>query len=83
MLGPDVVMTQSAGFFDRQLKHFFSSRRQFDSSARMSPDACQALDHLLYAARFKPELTQHPAGDSTLLTDQAQEKMLRADVIVV
>src|SRR3989304_3415119 len=83
MLGADVVMPHGAGFFYRQLQHLLGRRRQLDLAAGMPADAGQAFDRLFDAGRIEAELAQNAPRPPALFADQAERRVLGADVVVV
>src|SRR3990172_8429983 len=83
MLGADVVVPHAAGFFDRQLQHLLGRRRQLDLAAGMPADAGQPLDRLFDPGRIEAELAQNAPRHPALFADQAEQKVLGADVVVV
>src|SRR3990172_3479925 len=83
MLGADVVVPHATGFFDRQLQHLLGRRRQLDLAAGMPADAGQPLDRLFDPGRIEAELAQNAPRHPALFADQAEQKVLGADVVVV
>src|SRR3990170_3124011 len=83
MFGADVVMAHPTGLFDGQLEHLLGTGCQFETASGVATDAGQPLDHLLHPGWIEAQLAQHLSGDAPFLSDQAEQNMLGADVVVV
>ena len=84
MFGANVVMVQTARFIDRQFDHLFGTRRQAnlpqDNPIAPTDDKFDGAANFI---QFHAEVAQNLRGNPFALTDEAQEQMLGADVVVV
>ena len=84
VLGPDVVMVEPARLVDGKLDHLLGTGRQPDlaeDGAVTAPD--DEFDGRANLAQLHPQVGEHLRGDAVPFPDQAQEQVLRADVVVV
>jgi hypothetical protein len=77
------MMPHPSRFFDGQLQDMFRSRGEFNPPPAMSTNPSKSLNHFLYTGRFKPQLPQHPTGDTTFLSDETKQYVFRADVVMM
>ena len=84
VLRADVVVTEPAGLVDGQLDHALGARRQAhladDRAIATTDDEFDGGPHL---RELDVHVLEHARGDALALADEAQEQMLRADVVVV
>ena len=84
MLRADVVVTEAARFVDRQFDHALRSRRQPDlADDRTVTAADDEFDGGAHLREFDVHVLEDARGNTLALADEAQEQMLRADVVVV
>src|SRR6266571_969945 len=77
-------MIKSTSFIHGQLNHLFSAWRQAElaeHNAVATPN--NMLNGLTYLLQFDTQVTQHLSGNAFAFAHQAEQKMLRANVIVV
>ena len=84
VLGADVVVTELQRFAERQLENLLGARGERDVTRRRGlalPD--DLLDLLTNGFERDVERLQRLGGDALTLMDQAEEDVLRTDVVVV
>ena len=84
VLRADVVVAQAARLVDRQLDHALRARREpnlADDRAVTAPD--DELDRGSNLRELDVHVLEDARGHAFALADQAEEQMLRADVVVV
>ena len=84
MLGSDVVVTESAGLVDGELDDALRTRRQADLADNRSvaaPD--DELDRGPDFRKLDVHVLEDARRDAFTFPDQAEEEVLRADVVVV
>ena len=84
VLGADVVVSQRQRFAERELEHFLRARRERDLAGRDLVALADDARHL--RADFLDrdvERLEHACGEPLLLAKQAEENVLRADVVVL
>ncbi len=84
MLRADVVVTEASGLVDRELDDPLCTRRQPDLADHRpvaTPD--DEFDGRPDLGEFDVHVLEDARRDTLSLTDQAEEEMLRADVVVV
>ena len=84
VLGPDVVMAEASGLVDGQLDDALRSRGETDlahDGTIASTD--DELDRRPDLGQLDVHVLEHARGHTLALADEAQEQMLRADVVVV
>ena len=84
MLGADVVVTEPAGLVDGQLDHALGARCQAhlaDDRPVAAPD--DELDRGPHLRELDVHVLEDARGHTFALADEAQEQVLRADVVVV
>ena len=84
MLGADVVVAEGERLAQRQLQHLLRARRERDLARRdlvaLADDAGDLRAHLLDR---DVERLEHARRKSLLLAQQAEQDVLRADVVVL
>ena len=84
VLGADVVVAELQGLAQRELEDLLGPRRERDVPARrLLALADDLLDLLAYGLQRDAERLQRLRRDALTLVDQAEEDVLRADVVVV
>src|SRR5262249_12224557 len=85
VLGADVVVAEVARLLDGVLDDLLGPRRlrQLAGRADLGARLDELLDLQADLAEVDVEVLQHVGGDAGALLDQAQEDVLRADVLVV
>ena len=84
VLGADVVVAEAAGFIDRQLDHPFGARRQPDlADDRAIAAADDELDGGPDLGQLDVHVLEDARGDTLALAHEAEQEVLRADVVVV
>ena len=84
VLRADVVVAQPAGLVDGQLDDPLGARGQPDlADDRTVAAADDELDGGAHLGQLDVHVLEHARGDALALADQAQEQVLRADVVVV
>ena len=84
VLGADVVVAELQRLAQRQLEHLLGPRRERDVPARrLLTLADDLLDLLADALQGDAEALQRLRRDALTLVDQAEQDVLRADVVVV
>jgi hypothetical protein len=84
VLGADVVVAQREGLAQRQLENLLGARSEGDLTGGDLLAGADDADHL----RTDPldrdvERLEHPCGEALLLTKQAEQDVLSADVVVL
>ena len=84
MLGADVVVAERQRLAQRELEHLLRARRERDLAGRdlvtLADDAGDLRAHLLHG---DVERLEHPRSETFLLAQQAEQDVLRADVVVL
>ena len=84
VLGADVVVAERERLAQRELEHLLRARRERDLTGRdlvaLADDAGHLGAHLLDG---DVELLEHARGKALLLAQQAEQDVLRADVVVL
>jgi hypothetical protein len=84
VLGADVVVAQRQRLAQRQLQHLLGARRERDLSGgdlvTLADDAGDLRAHLLHR---DVERVEHARGEPLLFTQQPQQDVLGADVVVL
>ena len=84
VLRADVAVVEAARLFDGELDDLLGARRQANLAAdRLLAAADDELDGRADLAQLDAEVVEHLGGDAIALADEAEEQMLRADVVVV
>ena len=84
VLRADVVVAQPSRLVDRKLDHALGARRQADLADHGSiPAPDDELDRRPHLRQFDVHVLKDARGDALALADEAQEQVLRADVVVV
>ena len=84
MLGADVVVAEAARLVDGELDDAFRARREPDlTDDRSIAAADDELDGGPHLGQLDVHVLEDARGDTLALADEAQEQMLRADVVVV
>ena len=84
VLGADVVVAELQRLAQRQLQHLLGPRRERDVPARrLLALADDLLDLLADALQGDAEALQRLGGHALTLVDEAEQDVLRADVVVV
>ena len=84
VLRADVVVAQAAGLVDCQLDNFLGARREADfAHHRAVAAADDEFDGRAYLVQLNTEVGQHLRRYALALADQAQQQVLRANVVVV
>ena len=84
VLGADVVVAEAARLVDRQLDDALRARRQPDlADDRPVAAADDELDRGPDLGQLDVHVLEDARGDAFALADEAQEQVLRADVVVV
>ena len=84
VLGADVVVAEAAGFVYRQLDDALGARSQPDfADDRPIAAADDELDRGPDLGQLDVHVLEDARGDALALTDEAEEQVLRADVVVV
>jgi hypothetical protein len=84
VLGADVVVPEAACLVDRQLDDPLRSRREPDlPDDRAVAAADDELDSGAHLRQLDVHVLEHARGDALALADEAEEEMLRPDVVVV
>ena len=84
VLGADVVVAQAAGLVDRQLDDALGARRQADlADDRPVAAADDELDGGPDLGQLDVHVLEHAGGHALALAHEAEEQVLRADVVVV
>ena len=84
VLGADVVVAQLQSLAQRELEHLLGPRRERDVPARrLLALADDLLDLLADGLQRDAEGLEGLGGDALTLVDQAEQDVLRADVVVV
>ena len=84
VLRADVVVPEPAGLVDRELDDPLGARRQpdlADDGAIAAPD--DELDRGPHLRQLDVHVLEHARGDALALAHQAEQQVLRADVVVV
>jgi hypothetical protein len=85
VLGPHVVVAEQTGLFDGQLEDALGARGKRNLTDRQGSSRC--LNHVLHCLldlfEIQVELPQHLGSDPLTLTDDSQEQVLGADVVVL
>ena len=84
VLRADVVVAESAGLVDGQLDHALGAGRQAhlaDDRSIATPD--DELDRGAHLRELDVHVLEDARSDAFALADEAQEQVLRADVVVV
>ena len=84
VLGADVVVAQAAGLVDGELDDPLGARRQAhlaDDRAIAAPD--DELDRGPHLGQLDVHVLEHARRDALALAHEAEEQVLRADVVVV
>ena len=84
VLGADVVVAERQRLAQRELEHLLRARRERDLAGRdlvaLADDARDLRAHLLDR---DVERLEHARGETFLLAQQAEQDVLRADVVVL
>ena len=84
VLGADVVVAERQRLAQRELEHLLRARRERDLAGRdlvtLADDPGNLRAHLLDR---DVERLEHPRGETFLLAQQAEQDVLRADVVVL
>ena len=84
VLGADVVVAERERFAQRELEHLLRARRERNLARRhlvaLADDARDLGAHLLDR---DVERLEHPRGEAFFLAQQAEQDVLRADVVVL
>ena len=84
VLGADVVVAEAQRFAQRELQHLLRARRERDLAGRdlvtLADDARDLRAHLLDR---DVERLEHARGETFLFAQQAEQNVLRADVVVL
>ena len=84
VLGPDVVVAEAASLVDGQLDDALGARRQPDlADDRPVAAADDELDGGPDLGQLDVHVLEDARGHALALTDEAEEQVLRADVVVV
>ena len=84
VLGADVVVAQAARFVDGQLDDALGARGQADfADDRAIAAADDELDGGADLGQLDVHVLEHARGDTLALTDEAEQQVLGADVVVV
>src|SRR5205807_2728942 len=85
VLGADVAVAELAGFIDRELDDLLGARRKRDLAWRCGRIAAanDELDGGAHLRELYAERVKDPRGDTLAFAHQAEEEMLRSDVVVV
>ena len=84
VLRADVVVTEATRLVDRQFDHALRARGQPDlAHDRTVTAADDELDGSAHLRELDVHVLEHARGNTLALADEAQEQMLRADVVVV
>ena len=84
VLRADVVVTEAARLVDRQFDDALRTRRQPDLAHNRAVTAADdELDGGAHLRELDVHVLEHARGNTLALADEAQEQMLRADVVVV
>ena len=84
VLRADVVVAEPAGLVDRELDHALRARRQADlADDRPVAAADDELDGGPDLGQLDVHVLEDARGDTLALADEAEEQVLRADVVVV
>jgi hypothetical protein len=76
------MVAQAARFFESELKNLLRAGRKIDLAAFVLAGASEAFNDLFDAWGFETQLAQDAGGNATFFADQAEQKVLGADVIV-
>ena len=76
------MMAHAAGFFDGKFQHLLGAGGKVDLATPVLPGPGQAFDHFLHPLRFQPKFAQHAPGDTAFFSDQTQEQVFGANVIL-
>ncbi len=84
MLGPDVVVTELASLFDRELENPLGLRRErhFPERERLGEPGEGPLDLRFHGLEPKPKSLENCSRDAFAVTDQAEEDVFSTDEIV-
>ena len=84
VLGADVVVVQPTRFVDRQLDDLLGPRRQADLAGNRAVAAADdELDGAAHLVELDAQVAQHLGRDAFALAHEAEQQVLRADVVVV
>ena len=84
VLRADVVVAEAAGLVDGELDDALGARRQADlADDRPVAATDDELDRGPDLGQLDVHVLEDPRGDALALADQAEEQVLRADVVVV
>ena len=84
VLRADVAVVEAARFVDGQLDDLLGARRQADlADDRLLAAADDELDGGADLVQLDAEVVEYLGGDAIALADEAEEQVLRADVVVV
>ena len=84
MLRADVVVSEPAGFVDRQLDDALRARRQADlADDRPVAAADDELDRRPDLGQLDVHVLEDARGHALALADEPKQQVLRADVVVV
>ena len=84
VLGADVVVAEPAGLVDRELDDALGAWRQADLADDRAVTATDdELDGGPHLGQLDVHVLEDPRGDTLAFPDQAEEEMLRPDVVVV
>ena len=84
VLRADVVVAQAAGFVDGQLDDALGARRQADlADDRAIAAADDELDRGADLGQLDIHVLEHARSDALALAHEAQQQVLRADVVVI
>ena len=84
VLGADVVMSQAQRLAQGQLEHLLGARRERDLTRGDLLTGADDAHHLrAHPLDGDVQALQHPRGQALLLTQQSQEDVLGADVVVL
>src|SRR5437867_1537515 len=85
MLCADVVVAQLSCFVDAQLQNPLRARRERDLADRERPTGGgnHALHRLTDRVQVEPQVVEHGRRDSLPFADNSQEKVFRADIVVL
>jgi hypothetical protein len=78
------MMTHSPRFINRKFEHALGAGREFRLGAGCARGCARhPLHQFFHPPLVETKLAQNSARDATFLTDQAQEQMLGADVVML
>jgi hypothetical protein len=75
-------MTHAPGFFNGMFKHLLGARRKVEPGAAGLPRAGQTFNNFVYPICFQAKLTQDTPGNTTFFSDQAEQQVFGANLIV-